>query len=277
MAEHADTHPIFVYGTLLSGCIRQNVQAQSEFVGPALLEGVQLVNVGLFPGLVAGNRWAVGEVYRFSPEILAKLDQIEGYSPESIEESLFVRQAAEVTLLSGERQAVELYAYAQPEFVEEIEHGDYRRYLQEQTQEMRWVLAFGSNISSRRLEARVGTVAQRRVGHIPGFELVFNKRASGNAGTTYANVRFAAQASTPAVAYLLTEEQVEKLDVFEGVPTHYLRMTLPFLEQGQSQREFLQAYVAHPQQLGAGQPTESYLQHLRNGYAEHECGTLPFP
>lgn len=80
MKEH---HFVFVYGTLKRKGGLHHVLSTSEFVREARLRGAwRLVDLGAFPGLVEiprENNEIHGEVYKISPEILARLDGIEGH------------------------------------------------------------------------------------------------------------------------------------------------------------------------------------------------------
>ena len=58
-----------------------------------------------------------------------------------------------------------------------IDHGCYRRYLNEQSIEGSWLIVFGSNLNLHLLESRVGKVGEGRVGWIPNFRLLFNKQS----------------------------------------------------------------------------------------------------
>lgn len=76
-------HLIFIYGTLKQGEPNHYLLEDSEFLGvyetpPAYT----LYDFGTSPGLVEGNDTIVGEVYRISDEVLAKLDVFEDVSVE---------------------------------------------------------------------------------------------------------------------------------------------------------------------------------------------------
>ena len=75
------TTRIFVYGTLLAGEPNHRLLVKAPFVGPAVTEAVfSLVDMGPFPGLVAGGGSAVrGEVYEVDAPTLARLDTLEGH------------------------------------------------------------------------------------------------------------------------------------------------------------------------------------------------------
>lgn len=261
---------IFVYGTLLKGMQRENVLARSEFHGPALLEA-GLFDLGAFPGIKEGCGEVIGEMYRIDEETLTLLDTIEGYEPDQPENSLYLRRTARVRRLAdGEPVEVMTYFYNHPVREEDaIPHGDYRRYLLEQQSSSQWVVAYGSNMCSARLEARVGKVDRAMAGHLEGYRLVFNKQAC-HGDSCYANAVWSStHHRCPAVAWKLTTDQVEQLDHYEGAPRHYLRVTLPF-RKNDGETRIVQVYLAHPDWIGHPQdPEPEYLAHIRRGYREH--------
>ena len=113
---------------------------------------------------------------------------------------------------------------------------------------------------------RVGTVSGLRVGYLNDFQLVFNKR-SYNQNTARANIQYTEGGHCPAVAWRLSNSQIQELDMNEGTPHHYLRIAIPFVtDQG---THILQAYVAHPDKLGLNLVLdEEYVGHIWDGYEE---------
>ena len=72
---------LFVYGSLKEGEANHPLLAGAESCGAAVTEaGFELVDLGPYPGLVAGGRGAVaGELYRVGATVLARLDAFEGH------------------------------------------------------------------------------------------------------------------------------------------------------------------------------------------------------
>ncbi|MCH2111913.1 MAG: gamma-glutamylcyclotransferase, partial [Planctomycetes bacterium] len=213
---------IFVYGTLLRGMRRARVLSDSAFLGPAIVKG-SLWDFGPYPGMRQGDGWVVGEVFEVSPSTLRAMDEIEGFRAESPSTSLFLRVEQECRWFSsGDSVQVAMYVAQQPGG-EHIPHGDYRRFCLERDEINQWIVSFGSNLGTKRLRKRVGLLGRSEVGELRGFQLAFNKRA--NQGTANANAQFVGGDNyCPAVAYELTPEQVESLDGYEGIPSHYLRV-----------------------------------------------------
>ena len=81
----------------------------------------RLLDLGRYPGLIAGAGRVSGEIYRLEDaELLPVLDREEGYN--------FVRRRASVTLAGGRRARAWLYRYRGPrERAQPIPDGDYRR------------------------------------------------------------------------------------------------------------------------------------------------------
>lgn len=255
---------VFVYGTLLQDLALHDTLTDSNYLGPALVNG-ELFDLGAFPGLQQGLGEVVGEVYEISTETLAQIDRIEGYNETHPEASLFLREQVLVEFLAaGDTAEVFAYFYGSPiEQCAPIRHGDYRRHLLEQHDGRQWILSFGSNLSGPRLEERVGGWPEHMVGWLPGFELAFNK--VGLNGNVYANCRFTGSGFCPAVAYALTPEQTMELDPYEA---GYLRVGIPF--ETTSGKQLVQAYLTHPDNLVPESiPKAGYQAHLEAGYHEH--------
>lgn len=112
---------LFAYGTLMRGFPLHGVLARSAtFVGRARARG-RLLDLGSYPGLVAGAGDVWGEVYRLhAPELLRTLDVEEGYN--------FERRRTIVTLANGRRARAWVYRYRGPRGrAVPIPDGHYRR------------------------------------------------------------------------------------------------------------------------------------------------------
>ncbi|MDG2196137.1 MAG: gamma-glutamylcyclotransferase [SAR324 cluster bacterium] len=293
---------LFVYGTLLPNCRLQNQISGCLRHGPVILERAQLYHLGYFPGIVEEDGFVIGEWISVPPTMLKELDQIEDYDVErDPKDCLYIRKNVQIQRLTdGKSLDVEAYFYnrdsthlllnrenLEARFAKNqgddvtrterpVQHGCYRRYLGEQDEEGSWLIAFGSNLNQHRLESRVGKVGESRVGWIPNFRLVFNKQSTPSSRETFANIQYQPEFRTPAVASWLDQSQLEQLDEFEGTPDHYLRMVIPFVARDTNHViEYYQAYVANPNKLGPGNPSESYRNHLEVGYCEYGFGEVP--
>jgi gamma-glutamylcyclotransferase (GGCT)/AIG2-like uncharacterized protein YtfP len=92
----------------------------ATYLGRGSVAG-RLLDLGRYPGLIAGTGRVKGELYRLDdPQLLPVLDREEGYN--------FVRSIAIVTLAGGRRARAWVYRYRGPrERAVPIPHGDYRR------------------------------------------------------------------------------------------------------------------------------------------------------
>lgn len=92
----------------------------ATFEGPATVRGT-LLNLGRYPGLVAGDGRVKGELYRLtSDELLPAVDHEEGYN--------FERRRTAVARADGRRTRAWLYWYRGPrEGAIPIPEGDWRK------------------------------------------------------------------------------------------------------------------------------------------------------
>lgn len=101
---------IFVYGSLLKGLGNHLVLKRARFVRDAhTTPAFTLVNLGAYPGLLAGGTTAVrGEVYVVNDETLAALDRLEGHPNFYRRQGIALtsaRERVEAYLLPAERYA----------------------------------------------------------------------------------------------------------------------------------------------------------------------------
>ena len=88
-----------------------------------------------------------------------------------------------------------------------------------------WYFAYGSNLDSERLEGRVGRKRVKwQLAELEGYSLSFDKPAGDGSG--YAMISVYQAGNVYGVVYALNEEELRKLDSYEGVPNDYGRTTL---------------------------------------------------
>ncbi|HAS50585.1 MAG TPA: gamma-glutamylcyclotransferase [Gammaproteobacteria bacterium] len=260
---------VFVYGTLLKRMSRSSVLDNSLYYGLAIIEA-DLYNLGSYPGIKQGDGCVVGEIYEVSQQTGKELDEIEGYDFHYHQDSLFIREEVEACSLSyGAKIDCYVYCYNGDFYnAKIIQHGDYRRFLMEKdSSSKQWIISYGSNMSSGRIAERVGEVTHSQTGYLDDFELVFNKKAFQH-DSARANIRCNEGIRCPAVAWELSKEQINQLDRYEGTPSHYMRIALPFITRNGLLPA--QGYIAHPSRLMEGLTIEpTYWEHIREGYEEH--------
>jgi len=272
---HAGMTKLFVYGTLLRGLSRAQMLRGSPFLGPALISG-QLFDLGRYPGLRAGNTPVVGEIYWVDASTLHRIDRVEDFAARDPGRSLYRRESDSARYFSGAHETVNVYFYnREHERAVPIPHGDYRRYLLERRPGPQPTIAYGSNLSLARIESRIGPVGRRRPGLIKGFRLNLEKRAATGHGVV-ANIRYTGADDCPGALHHLSPEQLRAMDRFEGTPSEYLRIVLPFQPDGTSGNRLAHAWIAHPDRVIAGLPvSDEYLSHLRSGYTEFDWPETP--
>jgi gamma-glutamylcyclotransferase len=124
--------------------------------------------------------------------------------------------------------------------------------------------AYGSNMSSRRLQARVpGANPMGRV-HVSDWQLAFNK--PGSDGTGKANLVHAPGAMAWGVLYEIETRDWSVLDQYEPL---YEKSIFRFETAGGADLR-AQAYLyTSPPEARAAAPAESYLDYLLEGAREH--------
>lgn len=133
--------------------------------------------------------------------------------------------------------------------------------------------AYGSNMSTARLEARVGPVSFRAVATLQGHALRFNKRSKDGSGK--ANVVPVAGEGVLGVVFELTDRQLGKLDDFEG---GYLRKRLATHVEKVTHAAWV--YLAEDHAVDDSLlPTRDYLELLldgarANGFPPHYLASL---
>lgn len=110
---------VFFYGTLMAGFDRRRragIDAKLTFVGRGAIRAA-LFDVGLYPAAVPdpdGQVW--GELYATADAaaVLTALDDIEGYTPEHPDRSLYIRNQTAVRLEDESTVSAWVYFYNAP-------------------------------------------------------------------------------------------------------------------------------------------------------------------
>lgn len=123
--------------------------------------------------------------------------------------------------------------------------------------------AYGSNMSSARLRARVGPFEIRGHAVLPRHEHQFSK--PGMDGTGKGHVQPHPRRRVHGVLYGLADDQLERLAEFEG---GYRRATLTVLSAREDDPITAVTFLAL-RPGGAPPPSLAYLDHYREGFLEH--------
>ena len=129
------TDLVFFYGTLMTGFRRQGrapLDRQLRAVGQGWIQAV-LFDLGIYPAAIPADDGRVwGEVHQMlDPDaVLSALDEIEGYSADEPDTSLYTRMVTPLTFEDGRVAPVWVYFYNAPlGQAQRIESGDYLQHL----------------------------------------------------------------------------------------------------------------------------------------------------
>jgi gamma-glutamylcyclotransferase (GGCT)/AIG2-like uncharacterized protein YtfP len=129
------TDLVFFYGTLMSGFRRPGRVRLDQALRPMGRAWIRaaLFDLGIYPAAVPANDTRVwGEVHQMldTDSVLTTLDEIEGYSEDEPDASLYTRAEIPVTLGNGQTASAWVYFYNAPlGRAERIESGDYLQHL----------------------------------------------------------------------------------------------------------------------------------------------------
>lgn len=131
MADH-----VFFYGTLMTPFNRpgrQRVESKLAFAGRGHIQAA-LFDLGIYPAAIPADdeSTVAGEVYKIlePADVLATLDEIEGFRPAEPERSLYLRVQTNVTFEDGRVGPAWAYFYNAPlGRAERIASGDYLEHL----------------------------------------------------------------------------------------------------------------------------------------------------
>ena len=129
------TDLVFFYGTLMSGFRRPGRVGLDDALKPVGRGsiGAALFDLGIYPAAIPANDTRVwGEVHQMldTEAVLATLDEIEGYSADEPDNSLYTRSEIPVTFDDGHSANAWVYFYNAPlGRAERIKSGDYLEYL----------------------------------------------------------------------------------------------------------------------------------------------------
>ncbi|MDD2648549.1 MAG: gamma-glutamylcyclotransferase [Eubacteriales bacterium] len=106
--EHINSHPIFVYGSLMRGRTAEHYLHGSRFIGRYVLCGYAMYDLGDYPGIVPQDGGTVlGEIFEVSGSAIELMDEYED------EGEHYIRREITAQNESGARKA-EAYIYILP-------------------------------------------------------------------------------------------------------------------------------------------------------------------
>jgi len=126
---------VFFYGTLMTAFKRDGrsrIDAKLTPVGRGTI-GAALFDLGIYPAAIPSSDGRVhGEVHRMADaaDVVAVLDEFEGFRPSEPDSSLYVRAETTVTFDDGREAQAWAYFYNAPlGGAQRIESGDYLEHL----------------------------------------------------------------------------------------------------------------------------------------------------
>ncbi|MFP6795521.1 MAG: gamma-glutamylcyclotransferase family protein [Pseudomonadales bacterium] len=125
--------------------------------------------------------------------------------------------------------------------------------------------AYGSNMDPARVVDRGIQFTRISAAVLVGYDLLFNKRSREQKGAGHANIVVEPGGQVEGVLYELEgPNEIEKMDVFEYVPTNYNREVV--IVTTQTDQLLAWAYVANPAVVLSGlTPPCWYMTHLLGG------------
>lgn len=124
--------------------------------------------------------------------------------------------------------------------------------------------AYGSNMGVEQMRQRGVHFVSRIFAALQGWRLEFNKLASRNPQEGFANIVSDPTERVEGVLYEFDEEDLFKLDRYEGYPDHYARHDVDVIADGCSTTAI--AYVAQPDKTQSGlKPSHEYIGRIKQG------------
>jgi gamma-glutamylcyclotransferase len=132
-----------------------------------------------------------------------------------------------------------------------------------------WYFAYGANMHhSTFIERRRMRPSEQRVGRLPGYRLRFNLDGIPRGRAAPANIQADRESEVWGVLYRITNRELVRLNVTEGVPgPRYQPVQLP-VEDADGQAVSAISYVAEGNSKD-GHPSLRYITLLRDGARAH--------
>ncbi|CAM3958401.1 gamma-glutamylcyclotransferase family protein [Vreelandella rituensis] len=127
--------------------------------------------------------------------------------------------------------------------------------------------SYGSNMSSKRLLARLSSASFVMVARLPYYRLAFHKAGTDGSGKGDI-VPASAQAEVYGVVWEIPDTQKAVLDSFEGLGFGYDEITITVFDLTTDKPMDVQAYIATRTRSGL-KPYDWYKNHVINGAREH--------
>jgi gamma-glutamylcyclotransferase (GGCT)/AIG2-like uncharacterized protein YtfP len=261
---------LFVYGSLLRGMSLFSHMQGSTFLGPAFTYA-DMFFLGFYPGIIPGDQVVYGELYEVPLELLPEIDKVEDYIEIDSESSLYLRRPiAAYRFCDGQKVDASAYYYNRDSKDKpRIKSGDYRRFMHTQKSDKAWLIGYGNNLSSEAILSKIGEVPEHKIVQIEGFDNIFNVRTGIN-GFARSNLSYTGNSQKlNLVAWHLSMDQFEKLDIEEQVPSLYHRVSMPYIDND-GEYSYALTYIANTERISENlHPEPHYLTLQERGMREH--------
>lgn len=127
-----------------------------------------------------------------------------------------------------------------------------------------YYVAYGSNLNKEQMKRRCPGAGLVGIGQIRDYELQFRGYPQG----AFATIIPKKGASVPVGVWKIDRANERSLDLYEGVPNHYFKQSIPVVLQN-GQKILAMVYVMN-QQAKIGLPTAHYYKTVQQGYLD--CG-----
>ena len=128
-----------------------------------------------------------------------------------------------------------------------------------------YYFAYGSNMNQQRMRDRQLKFTEAVAGTLAQSTLLFNKKAADSPHWSYANIGYKADSEVEGVLYqLIDEQEIFKMDPFEGAPRFYSREI--FMINTAKGEIPAWTYIANEAMLADNlKPARWYMEHLLAG------------
>lgn len=122
-------------------------------------------------------------------------------------------------------------------------------------------IAYGSNMNLEQMDYRCPNSYVVGNGKLKGWKLVFNVHADVIKTNNENDV-------VPVVVWNIADSDWEKLDMYEGYPSYYIKKTVNvILDNGKTEKAIV--YVMADNRKGICPPAQNYFNCIYNGYIEN--------
>ena len=121
--------------------------------------------------------------------------------------------------------------------------------------------AYGSNLDSSRMIERGVNFTSKEKGSLKGYRFIINKKSQKNPNIGFANIIKDNSSHVEGIIYELNQDDILKLDKYEGAPKHYRR------ESHRINNKECVVYVANDEWTTVNEleATEEYKNHILEG------------